>query len=343
MYWGFLNNHIFTTDVMRCDKCPRARFQTLQQYKQHKLECHYHCIDCNKSFINHLEAEFHAGNVHCDEHGIYSCRECPFKTFDYDYFTDHMKSNHSKFTEILVKAEQNEEEFSENTETSKSLEMEIDPLASVTDNTSNSNSIDNDLAQISVKIEPYCSPNSTQNTLSNFTYSERRDSLNPFENQVTSDLIAETPNDGRNDSTYVDSETINPDQLPDDTVRALCETQHLHKCTDCQRYFKSESDLQIHNLKYINCGSYLQLSQNVTNIHSKNVFEREIATNQETLKDILNKEKGTQIEYGQANGDDSIKIEELEQSEVFEPKEAPVVKAIETGTIFLIKWQLYFL
>ena len=141
---------------MRCDKCPRARFQTLQQYKQHKLECHYHCIDCNKSFINHLEAEFHAGNVHCDEHGIYSCRECPFKTFDYDYFTDHMKSNHSKFTEILVKAEQNEEEFSENTETSKSLEMEIDPLASVTDNTSNSNSIENDLAQIIVKIEPYC-------------------------------------------------------------------------------------------------------------------------------------------------------------------------------------------
>ena len=306
---------------MRCDKCPRARFQTLQQYKQHKLECHYHCIDCNKSFINHLEAEFHAGNVHYNK-THYSCRECPLKTLDYDYFTDHMKSNHSKFTEVLVKAEENEEEFSENTETSKSLEMETDPLASVTDNISNS--IDNDLAQISVKIEPDCSPDSTQNTLSNFTYSEKTDSLNPFEDQVTSDLIAETSNDGRNDSTYVDSETIDPDQLPDNTVRALCETQHLHKCTDCQRYFKSESDLQIHNLKYINCGSHLQLSQNVsnvTNIHTKNVFEREIAKNQE---------------YVQANGDKTIKIEELEQSEVFEPKEALVVKAIEIGMILLI-------
>ena len=340
MYWGFLNNHIFTTDV-RCDKCPRARFQTLQQYKQHKLECHYYCIDCNKYFINHLEAEFHAENDHYNR-TRYSCRECPFKTFDYNYFADHMKSNHSKFTEVLVKAEQNEEEFSENTETSKSLEMETDPLASVTDNISNLNSIDNDLAQISVKIEPNCSPDFTQNTLSNFTYSEKADSLNPFENQVTPDLIAETSNDGRNDSTYVDSETINHDQLPDDTVRALCETQHLHKCADCQRYFKSESDLQIHNLKYINCGSYLQLSQNVTNIHSKNVFEREIAKNQETSKDILTKEKGTQIEYVQANGDKTIKIEEVEQSEVFEPKEAPVVKAIVTGMILLMKWQLSF-
>ena len=317
---------------MRCDKCPRARFQTLQQYKQHKLECHYHCIDCNKSFINHLEAEFHAGNVHYNK-THYSCRECPLKTLDYDYFTDHMKSNHSKFTEVLVKAEENEEEFSENTETSKSLEMETDPLASVTDNISNS--IDNDLAQISVKIEPDCSPDSTQNTLSNFTYSEKTDSLNPFEDQVTSDLIAETSNDGRNDSTYVDSETIDPDQLPDNTVRALCETQHLHKCTDCQRYFKSESDLQIHNLKYINCGSYLQLKQNMMKSHTEN-FEKESAKQQEILKDILTKEKGTQIEYVQANCDKTIKIEEVEQSEVFEPKKAPVVKAIETGMILLI-------
>ena len=98
-------------------------------------------------------------------------------------------------------------------------------------------------------------------------------------------------NDGKNDSTDVDSETIAPDKLSDKTVRGLCETQCLHKCSDCQRYFKSESDLQIHNLKYINCGSYLQLSQNVTNIHSKNVFELEIAENQETPRDILNKEK----------------------------------------------------
>ena len=231
---------MFTTDVMRCEKCPRARFQTLQQYKQHKLECPYHCIDCNKSFINHLEAEFHAKNDHYNR-TRYSCRECPFKTFDYDYFADHMNSNHSKFTEVLVKTEQNEEEFSENTETSKSLEMEIDPLASVTDNTSNSNSIDNDLPQISVKIEPDCSPDSTQNPLSNFTYSERTDSLNAFENQIT-----ETFNDGKNDTTDVDSETIAPDIVSDNTVRAL------HKCADCQRYFKSESDLQIHNLKYIN-------------------------------------------------------------------------------------------
>ena len=79
----------------------------------------------------------------------------------------------------------------------------------------------------------------------------------------------------------------------------------------------------------------------MTDIHKKNVFEREIAENQETLKDILTKEKGTQIEYlqttvVQANGDKTIKIEEVEQSEVFEPKEAPVVKAIETGTILLI-------
>jgi hypothetical protein len=220
--------------------------------------------------------------------------------------------------------------------------METDPLAALPDDTINSNSSDiNDLAQISVKIEPDCSPDSTLDTLSNFTYSEKTDSLNTFENQVTSDIIAETSNDGRNDSTHVDSETIDPDQLPDNTVRALCETEHLHKCTDCQRYFKSESDLQIHNLKYINCGSYLQLSQNVTNVHTKNVFEREIAENQETLKDILTKEKGTQIEYlqttvVQVNGDKTIKIEEVEQSEVFEPKEAPVVKAIETGMILLI-------
>ena len=321
---------------MRCDKCPRARFQTLQQYKQHKLECHYHCIDCNKSFINNLEAESHAKNDHNDR-TRYSCRECPFKTFDYDYFTDHMKSNHSKFTEVLVKAEKNEDEFSENTETSKSLEMEIDPLASVTD----SNSIDNDLAQISVKIEPDCSPDFTQNTLSNFTYSEKTDSLNTFENQVTSDIIAETSNDGRNDSTYIDSETKALDKFSENNVGALSETQNLHKCADCQRYFISESDLQIHNLKYINCGSYLQLSQNVTNVHTKNVFEREIAENQETLKDILTKEKGTKIEYlqttvVQANGDKTIKIEELEQSEIFESKEAPVVKAIETGMISLI-------
>ena len=320
---------MFTTDVMRCDKCPRARFQTLKQYKQHKLECHYHCIDCNKSFINHLEAEFHAENDHYNR-TRYSCLECPFTTFDYDYFADHMNSNHSKFTEVLVKAEQNEEEFSENIETSKSLEMEIDPLASVTDNTSNSNSIENDLAQINVKIEPYCSPNSTQNTPSNFIYSERKDSLNLFENQLTSDQIAETSNDGRNDSTDVDSETIAPDLVSDNTVRAL------HKCADCQRYFKSESDLQIHNLKYINCGSYLQLSQNVTNIQTKNVFEREIAKNQENLKDILDKEKESQIEYVQANCDKTIKIEELEQSEVFEPKEALESKAIETGMILLI-------
>ena len=323
---------------MRCDKCPRARFQTLQQYKQHKLECHYHCIDCNKSFINHLEAEFHARNVHYSR-TLYSCRECPLKTFDYDNFTDHMRSNHSKFTEVLVKDEQNEEEFSEiceNTETSESLEMETDPLAALTDDTINSNSNSSDingLAQISVKIEPDCSPDPTQNTLSNFTYSEKIDSLNPFEDQVTSDPIAETSNYWKNDSTDVDSETIALDKLSDNTARALCETQHLHKCSDCQRYFKSESDLQIHNLKYINCGSYLHLSQN---IHTENVFEREIAKNQETLKDVLTNEKDTQIEYVQANGDKTIKIEELEQSEVFESKEAPVVKAIETGIILLI-------